>query len=152
MAAECVRYNDPAERQYNQVVEVALNFLNVHVLREPYNPFPDDQVPILYSVVDDGVLAAAGSVNYPSYEDDRFAFLGLFAVAPEQQGRGFGRGLLEFIETDLRQLGALAVVTMPIMTYAPQPEHGSHWVSRVRGFFEHLEYTPHDEDLMIKYL
>jgi len=62
---EFVRFNDPDNRSHSQQTASTLDFLSRTVLGEKYdmNFEPDERVPLLYGIIEEGRLVAAGSLQ-----------------------------------------------------------------------------------------
>jgi len=149
MALEYIQYNDPSATGRSQETEVVLNFLTRTVVGEPYSEIygEDKTQPLLYGIVDDGQLVAAGGLSYPSsiHPDTNLACLDWLAVVPEQRGNGLGRKLLELLEQEVRRMGALGMLVDVIRdTGSPRDAY---------SFYEHLGYTTYEiEDVLaVKY-
>lgn len=72
-------------------------------------------------------MAAAGVTD----DIDVHAVLELIAVQPDQQGKGYGRALLAYVEGFAREKGATSVVVESASPHAEEI-----------GFFERYGYTP----------
>lgn len=75
------------------------------------------------------------------YYGDSAADIHVMAVAPEQQGLGCGRALIEHAENLLRQRG---IEFLQVKTVAPS--HPSEHYARTRAFYRRMGFVPLEEN------
>jgi len=58
-----------------------------------------------FFVIDNGKIIACGSIAFDKFSSIKKAFIGMLLVARKEQGKGYGKGMVDFLENYARKRG-----------------------------------------------